>query len=144
VGYWSPDAEDIVQETITRVLRAAGENGIRNPESLAAFASATCNNVIHEHRRSFWRETPNDGTLPEGTSGSHAEAVEARDAVSHALPLLNARDRDLLRAFYLEEKSTDDICFEFHLTPGNMRVALFRARERFRRILQPGVKSNDQ
>jgi RNA polymerase sigma factor (sigma-70 family) len=142
LGYWSPDAEDVVQETITRVLRAAGENGIRNPQSWAAFASATCNNVIHEHRRNFWRETPTEESTPHPTSPSHAEAMEARDAVARALPQLAVRDRDLLRAFYLEEKSADEICAELSLTPGNFRVALFRARERFRRILSPEVKSD--
>ena len=142
VGYWSPDAEDIVQETITRVLRAAVENGIRNPQSWAAFASATCNNVIHEHRRNFWRETGADENTPQATSASHAAVIEAREAVGWALPQLSVRDRDLLRAFYLDEKSPDDICAELNLTPGTFRVALFRARERLRRILSPEVKSN--
>jgi RNA polymerase sigma factor (sigma-70 family) len=142
VGYWSPDAEDIVQETIARLLRAAGENGIRNPSSWAAFASATCNNVIHEHRRSFWRETPADENTPQGSSDSHAAITEAREAVARALPLLTTRDRDLLRAFYLDEKSPEEICCNMSLTPGSFRVALFRARERFRRILYPEVKSS--
>jgi RNA polymerase sigma factor (sigma-70 family) len=127
---------------LARLLRAADENGIRNPQSWAAFASANCNNVIHEHRRSFWRETAADENTPQGTANSHAEAVEAREAVARALPQLSVRDRDLLRAFYLEEKSPDDICAEFNLSPGNFRVALFRARERFRRILYPDVKPN--
>jgi RNA polymerase sigma factor (sigma-70 family) len=138
LGFWSPDAEDIVQETITRLLHAANEGGIRNPQSWSAFAGATCNNVIHEHRRKFWRESGNEELMSQATSEPAAAAIEAKEAVARALPQLCLRDRDLLHAFYLEEKTPEQICAEMNLTPGNFRVALFRAKERFRRILDQG------
>jgi RNA polymerase sigma factor (sigma-70 family) len=142
LGPWSPDVEDVVQETITRLLRSARDEGIRNPESWAAFASATCNNVIHEHRRSFWRETSGVDGVPERATRGHGAAVEAHDLVTRSLTELCARDQELLRGFYFEEKSPEQICTEMGLSPGSFRVALFRAKERFRRTSQSLMKPN--
>jgi DNA-directed RNA polymerase specialized sigma24 family protein len=100
LGSYCPDIDDVVQETLSRLLEAARADRIRNPGSLGAFASATCNNVIHEYRRGLWREAPYE---------------------QHELP--------------------EQISEETGLTAANMRVALFRARERFRKISGDGMKS---
>jgi len=47
---------------------------------------------------------------------------------------LSERDRRVLRAFYLEEKSKDEILKQTGMTDENFRVVLCRAKERFRAI----------
>ena len=132
LGSWSADVEDIVQETIVRLLRSAQNGAIRNSETWGAFARAICDNVIHEHRRRYWREVDEQITPPNAATDSHAAAVEARELVTRTLAKLPIRDQHLLRAFYLEEKGVEEICSSMGLTRGNLRVALFRAKERFR------------
>jgi RNA polymerase sigma factor (sigma-70 family) len=143
LGSYCPDIDDVVQETLSRLLEAARADRIRNPGSLGAFASATCNNVIHEYRRGLWREAPYEQPeLPEQpVRPVDAEALETRNLVAQTLAELPERDRWLLTAFYLEEKTPEQISEETGLTAANMRVALFRARERFRKISGDGMKS---
>ena len=49
---------------------------------------------------------------------------------------MRERDRDLLRAIFLEEKEKDEICREFGVDREYLRVLLHRAKERFRLSFQ--------
>ena len=69
-----------------------------------------------------------------------SEAFELRQAVSHGLDQLSARDRKVLRAFYLEEKPRAEILRQMGLTDENLRVIMFRAKERFRAIYSQHAK----
>lgn len=143
LGRYCPDIDDVVQETLSRVMVAAQGDRIRNPDSLGAFVSATCNNVLHEYRRGLWREVSLDPEMPvHGSTPSAASQVEMRDLVARTLTELPERDRQLLHAFYLQEKPLTQIALETGSTESVLRVALFRARERFRKISDRGVKSN--
>jgi RNA polymerase sigma factor (sigma-70 family) len=141
LGPWCPDVDDVIQETFARLLRAERDGAIRNADTWAAFAVATCNNVIHEYRRNLWREAPGEAAAPEPRSSSHFAAIEAGDLVESVISQLSARDRQILRAFYLEERTVDQICAEIGITQAHFRVALFRAKERFRKMLESGLKS---
>jgi RNA polymerase sigma factor (sigma-70 family) len=103
--------------------------------------AATCNNVIHEYRRLLWRNAPEEASTREPPSPSAFPALESRDLVENTIAHLPARDQHILRAFYLEEKSIDQICTETGINRAHFAVALFRAKERFRKILLPSVKS---
>jgi RNA polymerase sigma factor (sigma-70 family) len=142
LGSYCPDVEDVVQETISRVIDAAQNNRIRNPDSLSAFASATCSNVIREYRRGIWRDAPLDfGDSVRDPAASAAQTAEVHDLVARTLASLPDRDRMLLYAFYIQEKPVEEIIAEWGLTEAAFRVALFRARERFRKIAENGLKS---
>jgi RNA polymerase sigma factor (sigma-70 family) len=141
LGSWCPDVDDAVQETMVRLLRAERDGAIRSLDTWAAFANATCNNVIHEYRRRLWRNAPEEATSEEPRSPSQFSALEARDLVENAIAHLPPRDQQILRAFYLEEKSVDQICGETGINRAHFAVALFRAKERFRKILGPELKS---
>ena len=45
---------------------------------------------------------------------------------------LNARDRELLRAVFLEEQDKDEVCREFGVDRDYLRVLLHRAKGSFR------------
>jgi RNA polymerase sigma-70 factor (ECF subfamily) len=47
-----------------------------------------------------------------------------------------ARDRDLLVRFYLNDESKEDICASLDLTDEHFNRVLFRARNRFRELLE--------
>ena len=57
VGHNCPDAEDLVQETLTRFVRAEQQGHIRNNAAeFGAFVNGVCRNVILEYRRRMRRE----------------------------------------------------------------------------------------
>ena len=61
VGFYCPDVDDIVQETLARFLLAVRGEKIHNPAALGAFLNGVCRNVISEYRRRNMR----DGSMPE-------------------------------------------------------------------------------
>jgi RNA polymerase sigma factor (sigma-70 family) len=142
LGSSCPDVDDVVQETLTRFLRALREEKIRNPERAGAFLSGVCNNVIQEYRRSVSRQPLSDSEAGarEPVAASDTDGLEIRDAVTVALAGLSVRDQDILRAFFLEGKSKKEVCHSMALSDGQFRVALFRAKGRFRENYYREVK----
>jgi RNA polymerase sigma factor (sigma-70 family) len=132
VGFGSADIDDLVQETLTRFLLAAREGRVR--ENVAgAFLSSVCRNVIFEHRRRMRRTSllP-EVTEPPDTRASGVERFEIRDGISRSMARLSDRDREILYAFYIDEKPKEEIYGAFGLTYEQFRVVLCRAKERFR------------
>jgi len=136
VGFACPDVDDILQETIARFVVAARDQKIRNTESAGAFLNGVCRNVISEYRRRLQRDEPLPEVLPEppGKALPPTDLIEIRQAIAQGLAQLPDRDRRVLRAFYLEEKTKEEILRQTGLTDQNFRVILFRAKERFRSI----------
>jgi RNA polymerase sigma-70 factor, ECF subfamily len=142
LGSFCPDVDDVVQESLSRFLRALQDGKIRNPESAGAFLSGVCNHVVQEYRRRQWREPLLDPEQrrPEPSAAPEAESLELRQAISQAMTQLSDRDREILSRFYLEEKTKDEICAAMELSDGQFRVALFRAKDRFRKVFHQAVK----
>ena len=65
-----------------------------------------------------------------------------RSAIDAALEQLSLRDRQILREFYLEEKNKHEICRDAGLTDAQLRLIVFRAKERFRRIFPDNLKQS--
>jgi RNA polymerase sigma-70 factor (ECF subfamily) len=98
--------------------------------------------VIQEYRRRIWKEPtvetdslPNPGWVP-----PEAQVLEMREIISVTLAQLSERDQEILRAFYLEERSKEEICISLSMTNAQFRVALFRAKDRFRSAYHQGLK----
>lgn len=136
VGFYCPDVDDIVQETIARFLVATREEKIQNTAALGAFLNGICRNVISEYRRRNMRDEPMPEVVPEPPAKGIAptDLLDLRQAIAQVLEQLSERDRRILRAFYLEEKSKEEILRDTGLAEENFRVVLFRAKERFRAI----------
>jgi RNA polymerase sigma-70 factor (ECF subfamily) len=139
VGHNCPDVEDLVQESIVRLIRAEQRNSIRNTEEMGAFLNGICRNVILEYHRRMRREPLADPDIPIPDAGirPEAEVLEMRDAIDHGLAELAERDRAILRALYLDGQEKDEICRKWAMTDAQFRVVLFRAKERFRRAYAP-------
>jgi RNA polymerase sigma-70 factor (ECF subfamily) len=63
-----------------------------------------------------------------------------RQIIGVVMTQLSQRDQDLLRAFFLEERDKEEICRSMGLSDVQFRVALFRAKERFRTSYHKSVK----
>jgi RNA polymerase sigma-70 factor (ECF subfamily) len=64
---------------------------------------------------------------------------ETMHKVREILAEMKQRDRDLLRAIFLEEREKDEICREFGVDREYLRVLLHRAKERFRVSFEQGL-----
>jgi len=145
VGHNCADVDDLVQETLSRFIRAAQKDQIRNTDEFGAFINGVCRNVILEYRRRVKREPTldEDVEIPEVGVRPDAEILEMRDAIDSVMAELADRDRAILRALYLDGKEKDEICTEWKMTDAQFRVVLFRAKERFRKVYAGEVKQRD-
>lgn len=136
----SPQAvEDVRQETFARVFNSLRKEGaLRQPDRLGAFVNTVCNNVLLEHYRASSRS---DSLDDEGAPEPPATGMSALDAVAadqlkrkvrEVLVDLPPRDRDLLKAVFLDERERDDVCREFGVDREYLRVLLFRAKQEFK------------
>jgi RNA polymerase sigma-70 factor, ECF subfamily len=130
--------EDVRQETLTRVLRLLAEHRIRQPQRLGAFVNSVCNNVLHEHHRLQSREVSADPLVVDAIpdpSTSAPDAIARRQTqqrVRQILDELPEKDRGLLRAVFLEERSKDEVCRDFGVNRDYLRVLVHRAKQSFK------------
>lgn len=138
----SQAVDDIAQETFLRVFKTMqAEGGIRQPERLGAFVNSVCNNVLQEFYRSASHGTPLDDDAPEPVDKvidleGLLVTKQTREQVRKVLGLLGAKDRQLLRSIFLEEKEKDEVCREFGVDRDYLRVLLHRAKQSFRAFYQ--------
>jgi RNA polymerase sigma-70 factor, ECF subfamily len=130
--------EDVRQETFTRVLRLLGEQRIQQPERLGAFVNSVCNNVLCEHRRLERREiSAPDGfvdAIPDRKIGASDAMVlrQMQQTVRQILDELPEKDRRLLKAVFLDERSKDEVCRDFGVNREYLRVLIHRAKQSFK------------
>ena len=134
--------EDLKKETFIRVIAAVRTEGVvRQPERFGAFVNSICNNVLLEYYRTLGKNQQIDEThqeIPdkvldlEGMMVCRQYSERAQQIVS-ALP---ARDRDLLRAVFLEEKDKDAVCRDIGVDRDYLRVLLHRAKDKFKAVYE--------
>jgi RNA polymerase sigma-70 factor (ECF subfamily) len=134
----SDKVEDLRQETFIRVIAAVRrEGGVRQPERFGAFVNSICNNVLLEHYRSSGKNQQMDDThleTPDKVLDLDGMLVskQAAERVRQILGGMPARDRELLRAIFLEEKDKDAVCKDFGVDRDYLRVLVHRAKDRFK------------
>jgi RNA polymerase sigma-70 factor (ECF subfamily) len=136
----SPQAiEDVRQETFARVFASLRKGGVlRQPEKLGAFVNTVCNNVLFEHYRASSRSDSLDEEgqpelLATGMDAfGHVAGQQLKTKVREILVDMPPRDRDLLKAVFLDERERDEVCREFGVDREYLRVLLFRAKQDFK------------
>ncbi len=131
--------DDVRQETFLRVLRILrSADGIREPERLGPFVNSVCNNVLRELLRSERRHAPPSVEPPDAPDTVAADAEsqliseERKCVVRLVIEELPVRDREVLRALFVEERSRDEVCARLGVDRTYLRVLLHRAKESFR------------
>ncbi|MGC2388027.1 MAG: sigma-70 family RNA polymerase sigma factor, partial [Candidatus Acidiferrum sp.] len=135
----SETVEDLRQETYIRVLAnlRKGEDAVRQPERFGAYVNSICNYVLMEFYRSSNKTSPWDDSyleLPDHAVDTEGLLVskQAKQRVRQVLAALPKKDRDLLWAFFIEEKDKDEVCVQFGVDRDYFRVLLHRAKDKFR------------
>lgn len=138
----SDKVEDLRQETFIRVIAAVRKDGgVRQPERFGAFVNSICNNVLLEHYRSSTKNQPMEEVhmdIPDRILDLEGMLVTKQSAeqVRRILDAMPKRDRDLLRAIFLEDKEKDSVCREFGVDREYLRVLVYRAKDKFKALYE--------
>lgn len=143
---WLGDAqagEDAAQEALRRVLQALAEGRVRQREALPAFVYQTARHVCSHHHRAASRERRMlarysvEPLLGDPAPGPLQELVsdERKAEVRGALAAMDAEDRELLSALYVQEQSPRELAAELQLSDGALRTRKHRALKRLGRRL---------
>jgi RNA polymerase sigma-70 factor (ECF subfamily) len=133
--------EDIIQETLFRVIQAVRRPGsITQPERLGAFVHSVCTNVMREYLRREGRyDAIDEHTFDVEQPGGHPDSLlisaQRVGIVRRVLEELPEKDRELLRATFLEEADRTQLIEKYGVSDEYFRVLLFRARTKFRDLL---------
>lgn len=130
-------AEDLLQETFLRVVRARPESRIEGRERAWLFRIAR--NVVLTRRRGDARR-PRPAALEEEPAGSAAAPPLENLALEQALARLRDDHRE---AFLLREVGGlgyDEIASACDVTPDAVRNRIYRARQELRAVLAAGPR----
>jgi RNA polymerase sigma-70 factor (ECF subfamily) len=137
-------ADDLHQETFRIVLERLRKRGLDDPAGLAGFLRGTARNlVVAERRKTARRRTDADeeelaqATNPAPSQLSEVLLDEEAETVRRLIrELPTDRDRQLLLRYYVSEEEKDRLCEDLGLDSLHFNRVLFRARQRFKEILE--------
>lgn len=139
--------DDVVQETLLKVIIKVHQGAVRQPECFGSFVNSTCNNILQEHYRRSQKNQPISNEQME-VSGKVLDldgllvTQEMAKHVRHVLEKLPERDRRILRLLFFDEKDKDAICIEFGVNRDYLRVLVLRAKDKFRVLYEKGQNGN--
>jgi RNA polymerase sigma-70 factor, ECF subfamily len=148
--YRQDEAHDIIQETFVRALEKLRDGKLRQPDSLGAFVFGICKRICFEKDRERKMESFPENYSPPSTDNPEHDTLEAERAraLRSAISEMSPKEQRLLKAYFFDEQSKDDICKEFGVTPGYLRVCLHRAKKslkrRFLKKFDEKYKPNDE
>lgn len=126
------EAEDLVQETLTKVYVRVSKRFSAPLDHPAAYAQTVLTHTfISARRRRSSMEVPYDD-LPEDGVDDHAATSDIKIALNDALAGLKPLDRAVVVLRFLDDLSVDRVAQMLDLTPGAVRSRSTRAMSRLR------------
>jgi RNA polymerase sigma-70 factor (ECF subfamily) len=137
-------ADDLHQETFKIVLLRLREQELEDPSRLSGFLLRTARNLLIAEQRKFHRrQTYGDDEQLEAAvdpAPSQLAATLGREdswLVRQLIEQLKPdRDRHLLYRYYVAEEPKERLCDEWGLSSLQFNRVLFRARQRFKELLE--------
>jgi RNA polymerase sigma-70 factor (ECF subfamily) len=136
-------AADILQDAAVTTLEKLRSGEIEHPENLGGYLYRVAINHLRNHRRKdrTWLSSPEQlDELRDSVDDPDWERVGRPQWAAAARRMLEemptARDRELLSRFYLNDEDKDTICRELSLSQEHFNRVIFRARNRFRELLE--------
>jgi RNA polymerase sigma-70 factor (ECF subfamily) len=140
-GVAPADIPDLIQDTHIRVLHQVQTGGIRDGHRFGALVTTTCRHVAQEYERKRHPTVEPDENLPSPKPSALDELVtdettrRVRD-VLEALSTDSPRDADILRDFFLNDLTKEEICRKYSVERDYLRVLIHRARRKFRDLYE--------
>ena len=136
-------AADILQDAAVTTLEKLRNGEIAHPENMGGYLYRVALNHLRNHRRKDRTAVSSgDGLdeLPGGEEDPEWERVGRPQWAAAARRMLDEmpaeRDRQLLVRFYLNDEGKEQICDELNLSQEHFNRVIFRARHRFRDLLE--------
>jgi RNA polymerase sigma-70 factor (ECF subfamily) len=136
-------AADILQDAAVTTLEKLRAGKIAQPSAIGGYLYRVALNHLRNHRRKD-RTSVSSGadleSLPDLDDDPDYASLDRTRWAGAARRLLQQmsteRDRDLLVRFYLNDESKEAICASLDLTDEHFNRVIFRARNRFRELLE--------
>ncbi len=131
-------AEDLVQHVLLAVLQSLREGRVEDVGRLDAYVLGTCRNSVMDLRRGDARQR----RVAERVSAGLPDGYEPEPLTVDRLRLesclrgLEARDRAVVLATFIEDRDADEIGVTLQLSPGNVRVIRHRALARLQACVE--------
>lgn len=143
-------ARDLVQDTFCVAIQKLREIDLSQPERLAGYLRGIGIRVAQNAGRKKNREPlPVDNEIISAVIDQapgqydHIASNESADAVRILLKEMpRARDRDLLQRYYLYDQDKQEICAALGLSSLHFNRVLFRAKERFRKLIDASCRDS--
>lgn len=136
-------ADDLHQETFRLVIEKVRAGELREPEKLPGFIRQLAKNLfIADYRKKARRTMEDLETVPQPADPTPNQLVQVLQEEDTRLVrellagLQPERDRLVLFRFYLAGEPREKICADLGLTVGAFNVALHRARQRFKTLVE--------
>lgn len=146
----STDADDIIQETLCRVLKTIRDGEIIYPERLGAYVYTVCRNVEKEcwrdNKKLWMRDDIDDFDFPDHRSrpDDALHQAETLTAVAEILSRMSGKDREILIAVFLHERDREEVCREFEVDREYLRVLVHRAIQNARKNVPPATEKQEK
>ena len=136
-------AADILQDAAVTTLEKLRSGQIADPENLGGYLYRVALNHMRNHRRKdrsalssadALNELPASDTDVEWESVGGPRWATAARRMLEEMPV--ARDREILVRFYLDDEDREKICRELRLSEEHFNRVIFRARNRFRELIE--------
>jgi RNA polymerase sigma-70 factor, ECF subfamily len=136
-------AADILQDAAVTTLEKLRAGKVAQPSGIGGYLYRVALNHLRNYRRkdrtatsssSELESLPGDGDITDVASIDRGRWAKAARSMLEELPA--PRDRELLVRFYLNDECKESICSSLGLSDEHFHRVLFRARNRFRALLE--------
>ena len=145
-------ADDLCSETFRIVLERLQHQPLQEPDKLAPFLAQTARLLARNVQRTARRRrtfTGQQQAIDEyGDPAADPSAASQADARAKAVRKVlqevpSVRDREVLVRVYLHDEDKDQVCRELGIDERHFKRVVFRARERFRTLLEKRYRVSD-
>ena len=136
-------AADILQDAAVTTLEKLRSGEIAHPENVGGYLYRVALNHLRNHRRKDRAAVSSADSLeelrdaeddPDWARVGRPQWARAARRMLEEMPV--ARDREVLVRFYLDDEDKEKICSELRLSEEHFNRVIFRARNRFRELLE--------
>lgn len=142
------EAEEIAQDAFMKAFRSLNSFRMKSSFStwLYRIVYNTSVSLVRTRKKGILslEEFPADASdfIGNNTSEEEAETEYRNSLVNFALQKLNEDERAIITLFYYEEMNTDEIAEITGLGKSNIKVRLFRARQKMSEVIEKTEKKN--
>jgi RNA polymerase sigma-70 factor (ECF subfamily) len=144
------ELEDKVHDTFLIVVNAIKRGDLREPERLMGFVRTVVRRQVAAYIEQAVHTRRDQADLESGASVADRKQNPEQAAIlrqksalmKSVLESMSDRDREILKRFYIDEQSQEDICREMELTETQFRLLKSRAKTKFGELGRKRLASN--